>query len=151
MKNYFISVFVISLLIGLLERLTYRSDRSFSEKAALSVILAFAVISPLPSLLSETTFDPLVPEYGESVGEGEYLEVGREAFESGISKQIADKFSLREEDVTVRCSGFDFSVMRAEKINVVLSVSAGRADPEKVKRYVDGLNLGECEVSFEIG
>ena len=151
MREYFTSVFIVSLLIGFLEKFLYKEKGVFGEKAALAVILMFAVASPLPTLLSQDGVLPRFPDFSTGdVGEGEYEEVTKEAFEEGLRKQIADEFSISEEKITVRCINFSFKDMRAEKISVLLSLSAAGVDPQRVEKYVNGLGLGECEVQFEI-
>ena len=151
MREYFAAVFVVSLLIGFLEKFLYKEKGVFGEKAALAVILMFAVASPLPPLLSQESVLPQFPDFGTGeVGTGEYEEVAKEAFEEGIRKQIADEFAVGEEKINVRCINFSFKEMKAEKISVLLSLSAAGVDPQRVEKYVNGLGLGECEVQFEI-
>lgn len=151
MRDYFTSIFLLSLLIGLLEKFIYKEKGEFGEKQALAVLLAFSLASPLPSLFSGGVELPLPPDFsGDGFGEGEYVEVTREAFESGIREEIADKFSLNEDSVTVRCSGFSFNEMKADKITVLLSLSSAGVDPRRIEEYVRGLEIGECEVRFEI-
>ena len=139
-------------MIGFLEKLLYKENGTFGEKAALSVILMFAIASPLPSLFSDLGEFPFLSDtqVGDLVG-GEYQEVTKEAFEEGLGKQIAEEFSLKNDSVRVKCVGFIFSEMKAEKIIVTLSVSAAGVDPKKVEKYIDGFDIGKCEVQFEIG
>ena len=151
MREYFISVFTLSLFFGLAEMLSYRGRAAVAERGALALMLIFTVASPLPKLFSEGIALPSLPEYGENGGSGEFEEVTAEAVEQGLCRQIAERFSLKEEWIGVRCFGFVFEEMRAERIRVTLSISAARVDPEEIEEYVNGLGMGECEVVYEIG
>ena len=152
MRDYFVTVFVLSLLMGTLERFLYEEKGIFGEKKALAVILVFSIAYPLPSLLNEEFEIPLFPDYSfDSEGIPEYEEVTKEAFEEGMKKEIADKFSLSVDSVNVYALGFSFEKLKAEKIRVVLSLSCAGVDPLKIEKYVNALEIGECEVYFEIG
>ena len=151
MRDYFASVFLLSVLFGVLERIFYRERGLFGERTALTLMLVLAIAAPLPSLLSEGGGLRLFPEIDLPYAEGEYGEVTREAVERGLAQEIEGEFSLPEGSVAVRCSGFSFNEMRAERIRVTLSLSAASADPRRIEKYVNSLEMGECEVSFEIG
>lgn len=152
MKEYFISVFVLSLFLGILEKFLYKENGVIGEKKALALVLVFAVASPLPGIFQNLGALPDLPEYSPDIeGGAVYEEVTKEAFEEGLKRQIADEFSLKKECVEVRVSGFSFEEMRAEKITVILSLAAANADPSRIEEYVNELSIGVCEVYFEIG
>ena len=150
MRDYLSGVFLLSALFGLLEKILYGESGSLGEKKALAIILIFAVTAPLPTLISAEGILPDFSDIGK-LPEGEYSEVTREAFEEGLQRALCDEFSLKKDGVTVRCFGFSFEKMRAERISVVLSLSAAGVDPDRVKKYINDLDIGECEVQFEIG
>ena len=151
MKEYFTAVFVLSAFIGVIEKLVYNDSGKFGEKATLAIILIYAVLSPLPSLVSEGGIFPELGDFGDGdLTGGEYIEVTKEAFEEGLKKTIAEEFSVNKDAITVRCFDFSFAEMRAERISVILSVSLAGTDPRRVENFINGLNIGECEVQFEI-
>ena len=151
MREYFVTVFILSVLVGFLEKFLYKESGAFGERSALAVILIFAVASPLPSLISANSGIVEIPDFGiHGEATGEYEEVTKEALEEGLCKQIAEEFSIDPGSIAVRCIDFSFGEMKAGKISVILSISAGTTDPKRVEKYVTGLGLGECEVQFEI-
>ena len=147
------SIVVAAGAIGLLCHLSYPGTNERLVRLVSSVLLLFAVVNPIGTLIANMEditpdiLDFTRPDYTT----GEYLEVSREAFEDGISRVVADEFSIPQDDVRVVAIGFDFSSMSAEKINVILTGKAIVADYKKIERYVTEQGLGECEVkvSFE--
>ncbi len=150
MKEYMMTLFAVSLILGVLEALLYKPGGR-GERAAFAVLLAFSVLSPIEGLMHSGSFDfpAFSPEEGEDVPA--YEARAREAFEEGIASEISAAFGVKEEYVRVRAVNFSFAEMRAEKILVTLSFGAAGCDPERVKEYIEKLELGECEVGFEIG
>ena len=144
-------VFLISFVVGVASLISYREKKDKATRFALGILLIYVTLSPLPALFEELdeapSFDISVPDgYDES-----YKTVARDAFEEGIGKAIADRFSLLRENVTVIAEGFDFANMRAEKIRVILSGRAALADYSSIERYVNEFDIGECEAEIEIG
>jgi len=149
-KEYMIGIFFISLIFGVLELIVYKPEGAFGEKGALAVLLFFSVLTPLAGILKPQT--EKFPDFKtEENNSGEYIEVAKEAFEEGIKKEIAEKYSIKSEYITVASVDFSFESMRAGEIHVSLSARAGRLDPKKVEEYINSFNIGRCYVSFEIG
>ncbi len=148
MNEYMLSVFGISLILGVLETVKYK--KGGGERLAFAVLLAFTVISPLEGLLNSDvgSFPVYSPE--GLPDDAVYEEKAREAFEEGVTYEISDKFDIEREKISVRAFGFSFEEMRAEKITVTLSVKAAGADPKRIKKHIEKL-CEECEVGFEIG
>lgn len=151
MNGYALSVFAICLVGGVLILLSHGSGRA--ERVVVGIVTLYIIISPLGEGLSD--FD--VDRWLESLrGEGvevspEYEEVLEQSFSDGIKNAVAEKFLLKREDIRVKLSGFDAENMRSERIFISLSGTAALADYKAVKKYIEGLDLGECELEIEIG
>lgn len=147
--SYALGAVGICALVALAGFVSYRGSADGAAKAALAVIMLFSLVMPLSSVEFDFSFDisggELLPEGG-----GEYERVGREAFEEGICRLIAERYSLSEENISVRADGYDFSTMRAERIFVLLSGRAATADARAIRNYITEQGLGECEVDIEI-
>lgn len=151
MNGYGLSVFAICLVGGALTLLSHGSGRA--ERVVIGIVTLYIIISPLADGLSD--FD--VDSWLESLqGEGvevspEYEEVLEQSFSDGIKNAVAERFSLDRENIRVRLSGFDAENMRSERILISLSGAAALADYKAVEKYIEGLDLGECELEIEIG
>ena len=67
-----------------------------------------------------------------------------------MREYIAERFSLRRDEVGVEAVAFSPSDMRAEKIIVTLTGAAALADNKKIRKVINDLNLGVAEVKIEI-
>lgn len=152
MNEYFITVFVICAVTGILGLLSY-NEKNGAEHAALGVILLFVVLSPVANVIASfdaEKFDPeklvsdIQPETGLS-------DVGAAALCDGICRAVSQEFSLDDGDITATAYGFDFKMMKAEKIRILLTGRAAFADSKAIKEFVEKLEVGECEVGIEIG
>lgn len=151
MNGYFLSVFAACAVLGALGMITYK-ENSALERAALAIIILYTVAAPIAEAVMRNDGDFLVDidiYEGDGLDEG-YVEVAREAFEQGVCRAVAEKYSLREADVSVRAVDFDFSEMKAKKIKVLLTGLGALCDRRGVEKYVNGLEIGECEVNIEI-
>ena len=151
MSEYAIGVFLISAIVGMLSHLSY-GGRGDISKLALSVLMLYVVVAPLADMVKNTDFKShFEVDYNEEIITDGYEGIAEDAFARGIESAVADKFSLPEDNIRVRVVGFDFKNMRAEKIKVILSGRASLADYKAIEKYLDGLNIGECECEIEIG
>ena len=151
MSGYALGVFAICLVGGVLTLLSYGS--AVSERVVIGIVTLYIIISPLASGLSDFNLDGWLESLkGENIQVApEYEGVIEESFADGVARAVAEKFSLDKENIRVSLSGFDFSNLRAEKIRISLSGRAALADYKAVEKYVNGLELGECDVEIEIG
>lgn len=141
-----IGVFLIATIVSMLRLIGYRSG--VSERLTLGIICVYIVLSPIKNLSAEG-FDNLfdVPEIETGEGAGQILE---EALATGIAGSIADEFSLKRENISVRLFDFDKESMTAGKIEIILSGTAVTADYRLIEAFVNEMNIGECrvEISF---
>lgn len=151
MSGYAISVFVICLVGGICLTLSHGGGKT--ESLAVGIIILWVILSPLGESLSH--FDPESwldsVEIGDYEGDGQIGSVIEDAFAEGIASAVAEKFSLDTENIRVRLYGFDQSRLSAERIRIILSGRAAFADYKAVEKYIDEMNIGECEVEIEIG
>lgn len=156
MAEYLVAITAVSVFLGILGYLAYPSGSERSVKLALALLLIYAVLLPLVSLVrgiaengmpdnTEFPDGSISEEYGE-----EYIEVAKNAFKSGICKLLFTKYGIKESDAAVYVYNFDFESMSAERIKIVLSGSAKFKDYRAIESYVTGSGLGECEVEIEI-
>ena len=146
MTKYLLSVFVVAALVSLFRLLGYKSGAL--ERIALGIICIYTVISPLASI-SEVGLDEFfsIPEIEVENGADVLLE---DAVAEGIARAVAEEFSIKKSDVSVRLFGFDKEKMSAEKIEIILSGLSVGADYRAIESFVNKMNIGECtvEISF---
>ncbi len=149
MAEYLLMIFGASGVCAVCGFAVYR--RGGAEKLALTVLLLYAVTMPLLSLIESWDGALRLPDLGGAdTSDPEYMQVAETAFEEGVAEHISEKYSLPRRSVTVRCYGFDFSAMRADSINVLLSGKAALSDYKAIEKYIESLGLGECDVEIEI-
>ena len=153
MKAYLISVVLISVIVSLASHFLGGTEVARYGRLGLSVVLLWAVISPLSELCRTL---PEIPDFSlPSVEEGEdaplYAARAEAAFCDGIAAAIAEKFSLQKVQISVIAEGFDVSRMRAARVRVLLKKEAILADSFAIATFVEGEGFGECEVEIEIG
>lgn len=151
MTEYMLSVFAVTAALGLCSLALYKDSFEGVSKFAFSVILISTVILPLSKLTAQSPpdFSLKPPELPDGVPE--YERVAVEAFSDGISAALKSEYSLKEEEILVSVSGFEFESMRAELIKVTLRGGGILLDRKKVENYVESLGVGKCEVEIEIG
>lgn len=151
MNGYALSVFAICLIGGALTLLSHGSG--MGERLAIGIVTLYIIISPLAEGLSDFNLDRFIDSLqGESVQVAPGHEgVIEDAFSDGVARAVAERFSLDRENIRVSLRNFDIENMRAEKIRLTLSGSAALADYKAVEKYVNSLDLGECDVEIEIG
>ncbi len=152
MSAYFVSVFGICVCVGALGLLSY-NDKNAAQRCALGVILLYVVLSPVARVIGEIDSDDFNLERLTSeieIGSG-YSEVTEAAVCDGICRATSAEFSFSDEDISVKLYGFDFEEMRAEKVRVLLSGRAALSDTKAVKKYIDEMGVGECEIEIRLG
>ncbi len=151
MREYALSLFATCALLGALSLIVYKKDGDATERFGMGVLLAAALILPLPGIIGAVGDSLSGGLPSVEIGEGEYLAVAEEAFSEGIRRAVCQKFSLAEDSVEVKVTGFILSEMRAEKIKITLSGVAALADYKAIESYLEGQSLGECEVRLDVG
>lgn len=147
MKEYALLAFGICLIASLLLLFSYGR---MGEKLAVSVISLFVLLSPLAKAASGFDIDSLF-DFSEPKVEGSLSEYTEQSFAEGIALSVADKFLLKEKDISVRLTGFDVKNMRAEKIKITLHSAAVLADRGAIERYINEMEIGECSVEIDLG
>lgn len=152
MKEYMTSVFAVSALLSILSLVAYRSPLEPIRRLAFGMILLSVAASPAVQAVTELSrFDlgDLIPS-ADHVSE-DNAELYEQAFADGIAAAVCDKFELRGSDVRVLTEGFSAEEWRAERIRVILSGGASFADTSGIERFINRLDIGECEAEIEIG
>jgi hypothetical protein len=151
MNGYFLSVFAVCAVLGAFGMITYRENSSV-ERAALAIIILYTVSAPIAEAVlwdeGGLSIDISLDEQ-KMLDEG-YIDVAREAFELGICRAVAEKFSINVDNVSARAIDFDFKEMKAGKIKVLLTGLGALCDRHGVEKYLNGFGIGECEVNIEI-
>ena len=152
MREYAVSIFVFSAILGVLAFLVYREGSERTSRFAFLVLLLYTVSAPLPGIFGELdgAFDISPEDFVADEMGADYLRVAEEAFCDGVKRLIADEFSLKEDSFDVHIYGFEFEKMKAEKIKVILTPSCAFTDTARLARFVDAYGIGICEVCFEI-
>lgn len=142
-----ISVGIVAAISG---GLLYDGEREGASRGAISVILLLATIVPVAAFISQVTVSlPDLPNLPDAT-DGEYTEVAREAFCDGIRTLLSENYSLSEDCFAVKCEGFDFTSMRAERLTVTLRGAAVRCDPLAVEKFINSYEIGDCHAEIGI-
>ncbi len=154
MADYLWTVALASLFIGVLEYLCYPSKTKDAARLFASVVLIHSLLSPV--LVFAAAFSDGIPSFEiEEPSDlplgGTYEEVAEDAFIEGICKLLYTKYEIKAEDATVSVDGFRLDEMKARRIVIVLSGKAAFSDHRGIEQYLNGLDLGECEVRVRIG
>ena len=151
MNEYFFVIFAASAVLGVLGMITYR-ENSAVDKAAIAIIILYTVVTPIANAVGkgdEAIFSDIKADNSEMLDDG-YIQVAKDAFEGGIRRAVSEKYSIKEENVSVRAVDFDFSTMAARKIVILLTGFGAISDTRGIEKYVNGFGIGECEVNIEI-
>ncbi len=152
MKAYLISVVLITAMVALASHLLSGTEGARYGRLSLGIVLLWAVLSPLVSLLSEPPELPPLPDLPmEDTDAPLYSVYAEEGFCEGIAAAVSERFSVPAEGVSVRTEGFDAMKMKAERIRILLRGKAAFADAAAIAAYVEGEGLGKCEVEIEFG
>ena len=146
MSEYMLSMVAIFMTVSLCSFASYKpTDKSV--RLGLGIVLLAASISPLLSITEELfTFDtPKIP-----VSDSHYSEYLEAAFESGVAKGIEERFGIGDTEMDVVAEGFSPDSVTAQRIYVYLGIGSARIDPERIENYVNGMNIGKCEVMIRI-
>ena len=142
-----ISVGIVAALGG---GLLYDGEREGASRGAISVILLLATIAPVAAFVSQLSLKaPTLPDL-PAAEDGEYTEIAREAFCDGIRSLLSENYSLSEDCFAVKCEGFDFTSMRAERLTVTLRGAAVRCDPLAVEKFINSYEIGDCHAEIGI-
>ena len=145
------SLFAVCAALSLLSRLSYPSKLDGVRKFAFGILIFSVVSAPLVSSfdsLRDFDIENFFPKEEDTEGREELF---ADAFAEGIEGAVCEKFGIRESEVRVLLEGFDKERWRAEKIRVILSGAAAFSDYHAIEKYVNGLEIGVCEVEIEIG
>ena len=143
-------IFAICLVGGVCLSLAYGLGRA--ERRAIGIIVLSVILSPLYNIPSD--FDPNSLLSDTRLPDGDNAQLGaviEQAFADGIACGVAEKFSLNVEDIRIRIYGFDYEALRCDRIRIILSGRAALADYKAIEKYVNGMDIGECDVEIEIG
>ena len=146
------SIFVTSALLSLLSLISYRSSLEKTRTLIFGLILLSVVITPAVGAvreLSDLGTKELFPELDNTYDSS--AELYEKAFAEGIATAVCERFELRGCDVRVLIEGFSGSEWRCDKIRIILSGRASFADTAGIERFIDRLDIGECEAEIEIG
>ena len=155
MGEYLFAILTVSVSCAVVSYLSYPSALTDAAKRGLSIILILAIVSPLPALI-EGIADFSLSDFesvnsGFEAGQQGYEKAMEDAFSLGIGRLVAEKFSLNEDDISVRVKNFNAESMEAERIYITLSGLAALSDAKRIEDYVFREGLGDCEVNVLIG
>ena len=149
LSGYLLLAVSCGVIAGVASHLSHPSLAESVEWVA-GLFLLLSLVGPLLGLITSLPPEIALPD-AEEMGEGEYVEVIRQALESGIEKELADSFSLDDADVRVECCELILPDMRAEVIEVVLTCTPREANLTRIRDHVlenyvtDG---GKCDVRW---
>ncbi len=149
MGEYLLLVFSVCAISAVCGLMSYKGCSA--EKLALGILVLYTVTMPVIRLVDEWNGELTLPDMGGiDTSDPEYESVARGAFEEGLCRHICDRLDLTEECVRVRVFGLDVAEMKAERISVLLSGKGALCDYRALEKYLNELELGECDVEIEI-
>ena len=152
MKGYLISVVLITAMVALASHLLSGTEAARYGKLSLGIVLLWAVLSPLVSVLTHPPSLPPLPDLpAEDTDAPLYAVYAEEGFCKGIADAVSERFSIPAEGICVRVDGFDAMKMTAEHIHILLRGKAVFADGTAIAAFLEDEGLGKCEVEIEIG
>ena len=150
MSTYIGLIVSVGIVAAVGGALLYDGEREGASRTAISLILLLAAVAPVAAFVSQLSFTaPTLPDL-PTIEDGEYTDVAREAFCDGIRTLLSEKFSLSEDCFAVKCEGFDFTSMRAERLTVTLRGAALRCDPLAVEKFINSYEIGVCHAEIGI-
>lgn len=152
MGKFLVGIVTVSLVMGILNFLSYRPKSDKTTRAAMGIILMWVVsVSIFSGLsrLSELDFN-FSQDIEVNVFEGEYIKEAEKAYSEGVKQLLYEKYGIEKEEFTVSLLDFDFEKMRAEKIKITLFSSALFSDFRGIENYIEKTLFGECEVNIAI-
>ena len=149
MTELFVSVFSISVTVGLATHLMHARYRGHITTFSLGVIFLFVAVSAVPRIdMPDLDINGLLPDAGAH-GDGYYAV--RAAVCDGIARTVADEFGFGDGEVSAELIGFDIENMRCDTVVVTLCGTAALGDYKRVERFVSEIGIGECRVDVQIG
>lgn len=152
MREYFVFVSALCVIVSVLSLLAYGKDNSNTARAAMGIILVCAIsLPPIRAVLALADVD--VGGFFEEFDSGDGgVSLGTtlgEPFADGVKKLVCQRYSIDEDEVRVHVFGLDAANMRAERIVVVLRGRAVLSDLRGIRSAVEDAGLGKCEVKIE--
>lgn len=151
MREYFAGVSGLCLLGSVFLQLIHGERTEGATRVAFSLILIGFLVAPIGRAVRDLP-DQLPPVFEDATDRMPmYERVGQDAFERGVSRAVAERFSLSEQEILVVAEGWDAQTMRASRVRITLTGRSVLADSRAVRDYVERSGLGACEVNIEIG
>lgn len=147
MKEYIVIAVIMALASAVLGEL---SHPSFSKDGgiALGAVAVIFIVAPIVQLVSEGISHP--PPEISLPAIGGIEEIAEDAYISGVRDELAQRYSLSAEDISVSCRGFRVEDLSCEELTVVLRRSAALSDHRAMREYLkENLKIGECDVRIE--
>ena len=154
MGEFFAILVTVSVVMGVLNFLSYPGQSEKVTRFAMAILLLYTVavsIFSVASRLSDVDFDSSLDFPESEWGEVEFESRAKDAFSQGIRSLLCEKYGVDEGCVEVAVEDFDAKIMRAGKIKITLLGEAALLDYRGIEKYIEECNLGECEVEIRLG
>lgn len=151
MSEYAITLLGMLFISGVLSLLCYGQGRA--EKAAVGIITAFVILSPVVSAASSFDISEALTKipFGDYDSDADPSTVAEEGFAQGIKNAVCENFLINKENISVKINDFDMKNMKCREIVIFLSGSAVMSDYRGIESYIEGLGMGECRVEIQLG
>ncbi len=156
MVGYLGTLIAVGAVVAFSGFISYGGECDKTVKSAIGIIILSTLISPVLSLfnsVSSLDIDKLFDVSREdiSIEDSLYYKTAEENFALGIEGLLREELGLSSDEIDVHLEGFDMTMMRAEKITIILSGKGVYADYRRVVETIKTEKLGECEVKLEFG
>ena len=152
MKEYLISVIIVSALISLSLAVSYKEDSGNGAlKSALAVLMLYVTVIPLFTALREFDISNIKfdAEKYDFNNQNAVTEISEEGFIRGVRLFISDEFSLDYDEISVEVTEFDPLQLKAKKIIITLRGKAAHADYRAIREKLKKNGFENSEVKIE--
>ena len=151
-KEYFLSAASVLVFVSFVSVISHTKAKKIT-RSALGIIVICVIMLPFIDILG----DNALFDFDFSYISDENIELNDEeieaAFETGIERFVAEKYSKDPADIHVSVDEFDISTMRAQRIYVTLRGGARDIDYRRLEDIIrdNFTNEGRCEVELDVG
>ena len=155
MGEYLIGIVFICAAISFISTFFDMQKNNGIFRFAVSVLLIYTIVTPFFKLGSDafSSIEDILGDFDGSQpppSDTGYIEYTEDALKDGILNSVSDRFGISKENISVLTFGFDFQSMTFERIHIILKNSAVTADSYAIENYVNGFEIGKCEVYIEV-
>lgn len=152
LKEYLVGILSACTFFAVLSGVAHRKFNA-ATRFGVGILMICVIMLPLVDIFANFDAYSALEELIGDVGYDSTDSMIELAFEDGVRRHLADKYSVDPECISVRADGFDMEKLKAHRIYVSLSGEAVYLDYHRIERHVEDefTEGGKCEVSLNFG